>query len=154
MTGVNIAVKLAGLAALTDDGPATVSVKVLVRVMATAALSVGSATLTAASETPGGAIRICGAVYTPEESTVPHAPPEHAPPEINQVTARSGWPAEFNVAVKVREAPNSTGMASGMTETEMSLVIVTCAVEILELSAALVACTDTETGTGRFAGAV
>jgi hypothetical protein len=36
----------------------------------------------------------------------------------------------------------------------MPLEIVTSAAEFLELSAALVACTDTATGVGRFAGAV
>ena len=36
----------------------------------------------------------------------------------------------------------------------MSLIILTAEAEILEESAALVACTDTEEGAGRFAGAV
>jgi hypothetical protein len=36
----------------------------------------------------------------------------------------------------------------------MSLVIVTSEAEVLVLSAMLVACTETETGVGRFAGAV
>jgi hypothetical protein len=118
------------------------------------ALLDGSATLVAVSETLGGAVRICGAVYIPEESTVPHADPGHALPEITQVTLRLGLPAEFTVAVNGREEPNSTGIVCGETETEMPLSSVTRAVEFLELSAALVACTDTATGVERIAGAV
>ena len=78
----------------------------------------------------------------------------HPLPESIQVTDRLGLAAEFTVAVNGREAPSSTGIAMGETETEMSLVIVTIEAEVLELSAALVACTETEAGAGRFAGAV
>ena len=108
----------------------------------------------AVRERLGGEMKICGAVYVPEESTVPHAAPVHPLPEIIQVTDRLGLPAEFTVAVNGRKAPSSTGIVCGETETEMSLVIVTSEAEVLELSAALVACTDTEAGAGRFAGAV
>jgi hypothetical protein len=78
----------------------------------------------------------------------------HPLPESIQVTDRLGLPAEFTVTENGREAPSSTGIASGETKTEMSLVIVTCEAEVLEVSAALAACTDTEAGAGRFAGAV
>ena len=68
---------------------------------------------------------------------------------------RSGCPAaEFTVAAKERTAPSSTGIACGETDTEMSLVIVTEADPLLELSAVLVASTFTTAGTGKSAGAV
>ena len=70
------------------------------------------------------------------------------------MTARSGLPAEFTVAVKGREAPSSIGIACGETDTEMSLVIVTGAVALFELSATLVACTITEPDAGRSPGEV
>jgi hypothetical protein len=140
--------------AVIVEGPVRAREKELVIVMAAVPLLDGSATLTAVSETLGGAIRICGAVYIPEESTVPHAAPAQPLPEIIHVTARSGLPAEVNVAEKDREAPRSTGMAPGETEMEMSLVTVTCEAEVLLMSAMLVACTDTETGEGSFTGAV
>jgi hypothetical protein len=62
--------------------------------------------------------------------------------------------AEFRVAAKDLEAPNSTGAAAGETETEISLVMVTLADAVAELSATLAACTETLAGDGRFAGAV
>jgi hypothetical protein len=139
---------------VTDDGPATARENKLVTVMAPVALLDGSATLMAVSEMLGGAVRTCGAVYIPDESTVPQAAPGHPSPEITQATLRLGLPAEFTVAVNGREAPSSTSIACGETETEMPLVTVTSAIEFLELSAALTACTDTEMGDGRFAGAV
>jgi hypothetical protein len=72
-----------------------------------------------------------------------------------QLTERSGCPAaEFTVAEKERAAPSSTGMACGETDTETSLVIVTEADPVLELSAVLVASTLTTAGTGKSAGAV
>jgi hypothetical protein len=78
----------------------------------------------------------------------------HPLPESIQVTERLGLAAEFTVAVNGRVAPRSTGIVAGETETEMSLVIVTIEAEVLELSAALVACTEREAGAGRIAGAV
>jgi hypothetical protein len=69
-------------------------------------------------------------------------------------TARLGLPAEFTVAVNGRTAPSSTGIVWGVTDTEMSLVIVTGAVALRELSAVLVACTVTDAGAGRLAGDV
>src|ERR1700719_5130026 len=68
--------------------------------------------------------------------------------------ARSGLPVEFTIAANGRAAPSSTGIVCGDTETEMSLVTVTRAVALLELSAALVACTVTEPVAGRSAGEV
>ena len=93
-------------------------------------------------------------MYVPEEFTVPQAAPAHPFPETIHVTARSGLPEEFTVAVNARAAPSSTGIVCGDTDTEMSLVIVTSAVAVFELSAALVACTVTELGTGRSPGEV
>jgi hypothetical protein len=142
------------LPAVIVDGPATAREKVLVTVMFPVALLDGSATLTVVSEMFGGEMKLCGAVYVPEESTVPQAPPVHPLPESIQVTDRLGLAAEFTVAVNGRDEPSSTGIATGETETEMSLVIVTIEVELLVLSAALAACTETEAGDGRFAGAV
>ena len=139
--------------AVIVDGPVTAREKELVTVMVPVALLDGSATLTAVREMPGGEMKICGAVYVPEVSTAPHAAPVHPLPERIQVTDRLGLAAEFTVAVNGREAPSSTGMALGETETEMSLVIVTIEAETLELSAALVACTETVAGAGRIAGA-
>ncbi len=152
--GVSAAAYVAVLPALTDDGPMTASENKLVTVIVPLPLLDGSATLIAVNETLGAAVRTCGAVYIPEESTLPHAFPGQTLPEITQVTARSGLPAEFTVAVKWREEPRSTCIVCGETETEMPLAIATSAVDFLELSAALVACTDTEAGEGRFAGAV
>ena len=140
--------------ALTEAGPVRVRLNELVTVMAATPLFDGSATLMAVTETPGGAARTCGAVYVPEEFTVPHAIPAHPLPEIIHVTVRSGLPAEFTVAVKDRTAPNSTGIVCGITNTEMSLVIVTAAAALVELSAALMACTTTEAGTGKSPGEV
>jgi hypothetical protein len=71
-----------------------------------------------------------------------------------QLIVRSGLPAELTVAVNDRAAPSSTGIVCGDTETEMSLVTVTTAVALFELSAALVACTLTEPVAGRSAGEV
>jgi hypothetical protein len=136
------------------DGPATARVKELVTVMVPVALLDASAALIAVRETLGGATKICGAVYIPVESMVPHAAPVHPLPESIQMTDRLGLPAEFTVAKNGRNAPSSTGIALGETETEMSLVMVTLEAEALELSAALVACTEMEAGAGKFAGAV
>jgi hypothetical protein len=52
--------------AVIVEGPVRAREKELVIVMAAVPLLDGSATLTAVSETLGGAIRICGAVYIPE----------------------------------------------------------------------------------------
>ena len=139
--------------AVIVDGPVTAREKELVTVMVPVALLDGSATLTALMEMPEGEIEICGAVYIPEESTVPHAAPAHPLPESIQVTDRLGLAAEFTVAVNGRKAPSSTGIALGETETEMSLVMVTIEAEVLELSAALVAWMETVAGAGSIAGA-
>ena len=135
-------------------GPVTAREKELVTVMVPVAPLDGSATLVAVREMLGGEIKICGAVYVPEESTVPHAAAVHPLPERVQATARLGLPAEFTVAMNGLVAPSSSGMASGDSKTEMSLAICTTEAEVLEVSAALVACTETEAGAGRFTGAV
>ena len=70
------------------------------------------------------------------------------------MTDRLGLPAEFTVAVNGRVAPRSTGIVCGDTDTEMSLVMFTDAVALLEVSAALTACTVTEVDGGRSAGEV
>jgi hypothetical protein len=123
-------------------------------VIAPTALFDGSATLMAVRETLGGAVRTCGAVYVPEESTVPQLAPAHPFPETIQVIARSGLPAEFTLAVKGRTAPSSTGITWGETVSEMSLVMVTAAVALFELSARLVACTVVSAGVRRSPGEV
>ena len=122
--------------------------------IAAAPLFDGSATLIALTETLGGAVRICGAVYVPAGSTAPQAAPPHPLPDMTQLTARSGLPAEFTDATNGRAAPSSTGIVCGDTETEMSLVTVTPAVALFELSAALVAWTITEPDAGRSPGEV
>jgi len=125
-----------------------------VTVIAATPLLEGSATLMAETETLGGAVKICGAVYVPDGSIAPHAVPAHPAPETIQVTARSGFPEEFTVAVKERVPPSSTGIDCGETETEMSLVIVTAAVALFVVSATLVACTVTAVLAGRSPGDV
>jgi hypothetical protein len=152
--GVSAAVYVVVLPASTDDGPITASEKELVILIVAVALLDESATLTAIRETFAGTGRICGAVYVPDESTVPHAAPVHPLPERFQVTDRLGLPAEFTVAVNGRTAPSSAGASCGEIETEMSLAMVTCAVELLVLSSTLVAVTEMESGVGRMAGAV
>jgi len=144
--GVRVAVKVVVLPALTDDDPVTAKENVLVMVIAPVLFFDGSATLIAVRVTLGGAVRICGAVYIPEEFTVPHVAPTHPLPDTIQVTARLGLPVEFTVAEKGLDAPSSTGIDTGETETEMSLAIVTRAVALLEPSAALVASTVTTAG--------
>jgi hypothetical protein len=109
--GVSVAAYVAVLPALTGEGPVTERENELVTVIVPVPLLDGSATLTAIREILGGAKRICGAVYVPEESTVPHAPSRHPLLERIQVTPRLGLPAEFTVAVNGREAPNSTNIA-------------------------------------------
>ena len=95
---------------LTDDGPATAKENELVTVIVPVPLLEGSATLMAIREMLGGANRICGAVYVPAKSKVPHATPVHPLPERIHVVPRLGLPAEFTVAVNGREAPNSTAI--------------------------------------------
>ena len=75
-------------------------------------------------------------------------------PESVQVTERLGLAPEPTAAAKDSDAPRPTAIAGGETETEMSLVMVTAAAEVLEVSAALVALTETVAGAGRRAGAV
>ena len=110
--------------------------------------------LVAVSVTPGGVAKICGALYIPEESTLPHAVPAHPAPEIVQITPRFGLPSEFTVAMRSREVPNGTAIDCGATITEMSLASVTRETELAPESAALVACTEMEESAGRISGAV
>jgi hypothetical protein len=141
-------------AAFTEEGPVTLSENELVTVIAATPLLEGSATLTAVTETLGGAVKNCGAVYVPVGSIVPHADPAHSTPATIQMTARSGSPAEFTVAAKGRAAPSSTGIACGETETDMSLVIVIVAVALFVASATLAACTVTVVLAGKSPGDV
>jgi hypothetical protein len=141
-------------AAFTDEGPVTASENELVTVIAARPLLEGSATLMAVTETLGGAVKTCGAVYIPVESIAPHAAPAHPTPETIQLTARLGLPAEFTVAANGRAAPSSMGIVCGETDTKMSLVMVTAAAALFELSAALVACTVTALMAGRLLGDV
>jgi hypothetical protein len=138
----------------TDPGPVRVRENVLVIVIVPTPLFEGSAMLMAVSVTPGGAVRTCGAVYVPDELTVPQAFPVHPFPATIHVTFLSGLPVEFTLAVKARAAPSSTGMVWGDTETVMSLRIATEAAAVFVLSAVLVACTVTEAGIGKSPGAV
>jgi len=153
-TGVSVAEKATVSPALTEAGPVNASENELVTMIVPTLDLDGSATLVALSEMPGGAIRICGAAYIPDASTIPHELPLQPSPESDHVISRFGWPAEFTTPANGREAPSSTGMVCGETETEMSLVIVTAAAELLVASTALVARTETKAGAGRFAGAV
>jgi hypothetical protein len=141
--------------AVTDAGPATDTLNELVITIAVALFLEESARLAAVSKTFAGAGKICGAVYVPDESTVPQASPEHPLPETLHIARRSGFPEESTVAVNGRDAPNSTAAVCGETMTEISLVIVTGEpAERWAVSAALVALTDTVAGWGRIAGAV
>ena len=153
-TGIKVAVKLAVAEVFTVAGPATVSENELMIVIAAVTLFDGSATLMALMEALGGVVRICGAVYIPVGSTVPQAAPTHPLPEIIQLIARSGLPAEFTVAANGHVAPNSTRTVGGKREIEISLVTVTTAAALFELSATLVARTLTEPEEGRSPGAV
>jgi hypothetical protein len=90
----------------------------------------------------------------PLESTLPQDAPEQPLPDTFHVTDRFGLPAEFTVAVKTCVAPNSTAIICGEIETEMSLDMAPCAVELFVESSTLVATTETETVVDKFAGAV
>jgi hypothetical protein len=153
-TGIKVAVKLAVAEVFMEAGPAIVSENELVIVIAAVTLFDGSATLIALMEALGGVVRICGALYIPVGSTVPQAAPTHPLPEIIQLIARSGLPPEFTVAANGRVAPNSTRTVCGKREIEISLVTVTTAAALFELSATLVARTVTEPEEGRSPGAV
>ena len=153
-TGVSVAEKAAVSPAFIEDGPVNASENELVTTIVPTLDLDGSATLVALSETPGGAIRICGAAYIPEASTIPHEFPLQPSPESVHMIPRFGLPAEFTTTAKGREAPSSTGTVCGESKTEISLVIVTTAAELLVASNALVARTEIEAGAGRFAGAV
>ena len=90
--GVRVAVYCADAPALTDVGPVTTRVNVLVTCTAAAACLDGSATLCAVKVTFAGEGKICGAVKSPLESSVPQDGPAQAGPEMLQMTARLGLP--------------------------------------------------------------
>jgi hypothetical protein len=79
---------------LTEPAALSASVKWLVMVILAVADFAGSATLVAVTVTLGGEGRICGAMKSPAEFTVPHAAPEQPAPVVFQITAVDGFPAE------------------------------------------------------------
>lgn len=80
--------------AVTEPAALIARVKWLVMFILAAADLAGSATLVAVTVTAGGEGRICGAVKTPAEFTVPHAAPEQPAPVAFQITDVDGFPAE------------------------------------------------------------
>ena len=152
--GVIVAVYATVAPVFTEAGPLTVSAKLLVTVIAALAAFEGSATLRAVSVTLGGEVRICGAVKSPLESTVPQAAPEQPDPAKLQLTARLGFPVPVTVAANCRSAPSSTGAVPGNTVSEISLITVTVAAALFEGSATLVAATVRVAGDGMICGAV
>lgn len=151
---VSVAVYWAPAPVFTAAGPLTVSVKLLVTVIAALAAFEGSATLRAVSDTLGGAGRICGAVKSPLESTVPQAAPEQPGPPRPQFTPRLGFPEPVTLAANCRNAPSSMAAVPGDTIMETSLITVTVAEALFEGSATLVAVTVRVGGEGMFCGAV
>jgi len=96
-TGVSVATIVAVAPAGTLAGAESCREKLLVMATATEICFEGSATLCAVNVALAGDGRICGAVYLPLASTVPH-PPLQAGPERLQRTAVSGWPLLVAVA--------------------------------------------------------
>lgn len=152
--GVSVAVNCTVAPVFTDGGPFTTSVKLLVTLIAALAALEGSATLRAVSVTLGGTGRICGAVKSPPESTVPQAAPAQPDPPTLQPTARLGLPEPETLAANCRVAPSSTSAVAGATLTARSLVTLTAAVALFEGSATLVAVMVSVADEGRFCGAV
>ncbi len=152
--GVIVAVYAMVAPVFTEAGPLTVSAKLLVTVIAALAAFEGSATLRAVSVTLGGEGRICAAVKSPLESTVPQAAPEQPNPLTLQFTAGLGFPEPVTLAANCRRAPSSTGAVPGDTVMETSLVTVTVAEALFEGSAALVAATVRVAEDGMICGAV
>jgi len=152
--GVIVAVYATVAPVFTEAGPLTVSAKLLVTVIAALPTFEGSATLRAVSVTLGGEGRICGAVKSPLESTVPQAAPEQPDPATLQFTARLGFPEPVTVAANCCNAPSSTGAVPGDTVMEISLITVTVAEALFEGSATLVAVTVRVAGDGMTCGAV
>ena len=97
-SGIIVATKFALAPALSEEGPLAENVKRLVTVIAAVAFFDGSAMLVAVRRIAGGDGRICGAVNTPVELTVPQATPEQPAPLAAQFTAVLGCPAEATVA--------------------------------------------------------
>jgi hypothetical protein len=90
-TGVSVATIVADPPAETLDGAESCNEKLLVMATAAEICFEGSATLCAVSVALAGEGRVCGAVYLPLASTVPHAP-AHAKPERLHRIAVSGCP--------------------------------------------------------------
>jgi hypothetical protein len=93
-TGVSVAARLAVEPAVTDEGPVTVKVKLLVTVTVAVAFFDGSAALVTVIASVGGAGRFCGAVKIPLDATAPHAGPAQPAPLSAQATPGSGFPAD------------------------------------------------------------
>jgi hypothetical protein len=96
-TGVSVATIVDVAPAGTLGGAESCKEKLLVIATVADACFEGSATLCAVSVTLAGNGRVCGAVYFPLASTVPH-PLVHAGPERLQCTVVSGCPLLVTVA--------------------------------------------------------
>jgi hypothetical protein len=96
-TGVSVATIVAVEPAGTLAGATSCKEKLLVMVIVAEICFEGSATLCAVNVALAGDGKVCGAVYFPLTSTVPH-PLVHAAPERLQRTVVSGWPLLVTVA--------------------------------------------------------
>jgi hypothetical protein len=96
-TGVSVATIVAVPPAGTLEGAESCKEKLLVMATAAEICFEGSATLCAVITALAGEGRVCGAVYLPAASTVPH-PLVHAGPERLQRMAASGCPLLVKVA--------------------------------------------------------
>ncbi len=152
--GVSVAEYCADAPACTELGPETVKVKLLVIVTTTALDFAVSAKLLAVSVTFAGVGRICGAVYRPLGSTEPHADAAQPAPATLHVTLRSGLPALATGAANCRVAPSSTLTGPGEMVIAMSLLTITVAEALFELSAWLTAWITIVPGAGMICGAV
>src|SRR5579872_1046853 len=121
----------------------------------TEAAFAGSACGVATTCTVAGDGGRAGAVKTPMDVMVPHAAPEHPAPETLQEITRLGLELRgtVNTAENGTLVPEVTDDGP-LTRTLKELVTVIAAAADFDGSAALVALTDTEAGTGRSAGAV
>ena len=96
--GVSVVVKAAVAPVVSEVGPESENVKLLVTLTDAEAILAGSASLFAVRVTLGGDGRICGAIKSPLASTVPQAGPEQPAPETVQLTARFGFPEPLTLA--------------------------------------------------------
>jgi hypothetical protein len=138
-TGVSVAVRPALVPTVTDEGPLTVKVKLLVTVTTAVAFFDGSATLLAVTVSIGGTGRFCGAVKIPLEVIAPHVSPAQPCPLSAQMIPMLGFPAETMPASKICWAPNSVEALGGDSVTLTSLMIVIVTSPFLVESAALAA---------------